>query len=68
MESQEITAKNGRCAWYETLKRKIVYFPSEDISQTPDIFVYLRNGDKNVCYMRYDPDKLTDPAMKADWI
>lgn len=68
MESQELESHNGRCDWYETLKRKVVYFPGEEITTKPDVFVYLRNGDDNVCYMRYKPELLTDPNVKADWI
>ena len=66
-ESQEVRTKNGQCNWYENLPRKIAYFPSWDLKQLPDIFVYLRDGDDNVCYFRLDPENQNNFHAKATW-
>ena len=60
--------KNGNCEWYENMKRKLINTPSENITDLPDIFVYLMLEDVVISYMRLRPAQCTDVHAKAKWL
>jgi hypothetical protein len=44
------TFENGMCRWNQIIETPdLINFP-EDLTQLPDIFVYLMKGDKPVCF------------------
>ncbi|CAD8085861.1 unnamed protein product [Paramecium sonneborni] len=46
-------AKNGVVEYYKYLTIENVKFPTKEISELPDVFIYLMDGDKPICFKRY---------------
>lgn len=66
-EAQEVAAKNGCATWMKDLGRRstdLAYGSSDNI---PDVFVYLRYKDDNICYVRIPSYKISTVEKTARW-
>lgn len=55
-------AKNGVVEYYKYLTIDNVRFPTKEISELPDVFIYLMDGDKPICFKRYKSYNLNPTA------
>lgn len=59
-------AKNGVVEYYKYLTIDNVKFPTKEISELPDVFIYLMDGDKPICFKRYKSYNLNPTAEHPD--
>lgn len=46
-------AKNGLCEFYQYLNIQDVKFPCSTSAELPDLFMYLTDDDKPICFKRW---------------
>ncbi|CAG9312955.1 unnamed protein product [Blepharisma stoltei] len=68
VESKIVLAVNGKCNWYETLKRKIMKIPFQAERSLPDVFVYLVADNEKICYARVSPYGWNNVNSNGTWI
>ncbi|CAG9332379.1 unnamed protein product [Blepharisma stoltei] len=68
VETKTLKPENGKCDWFELLKRKTVKIPGEATKTLPDIMVFLKYEDSHVCFARLNPYDWQDLKGEARWI
>lgn len=59
-------AKNGVVEFYKLLLIENVKFPYKQLQDLPDIFLYLMDGDKPICFKRFKSFNLSADAENPD--
>lgn len=67
LETSEIKTMNGCVDWYENLKRKVTLIPYKADSYLPDVFIYLKEGDDRISYIRYKVQESMNIKDGAKW-
>jgi len=63
VETTQRESKKGYVPWYQLLDIKgckfpVPHDPKKEVKALPDIFVYLNDGKRNVCFLRLKPSSL----------
>lgn len=66
LNSRTVDCEKGMCTWFETLQPKKTGVPHR--SFLPDIFVYLMNNDKPICFSRLKAKAYADLDKEMNWI
>ena len=60
--------KNGFSFWNVRFGEKIWECPYPSVEAMPDVWIYIMNGDKPICFYRGKPEDFTDPNPDMVWV
>ena len=61
-------AKHGYNRWSERFAKTLFKTTYPDVEQMEQIFVYLLDGDKKICYWKGKVSEFTDPDPQYRWL
>ena len=67
VETRKHSGTNGCIDWYDLLERRMGEIPfGEDV--LPDVFIYLRRKNQNVCFARVPADRFQQKEADEVWV